>query len=192
MQRFIFIWLFLFAVSLYAEENDSVGRTPPAPLGGENGERTWSVKHEVWNVKREAVSAEHWGWQLDVNPCWILKADEYVSKWLKKQDAWAVDAQLRYRSLPSDNDAFAHDFGYPTLALGLSYHHYDGVVMHKDANPLWGMAQEVDYDSHLGNTVTLYGAFERPLFRSKHWELDYALSVRDIIKITFSFLKFII
>ena len=184
MQRFIFIWLFLFAVSLYAEENDSVGRTSPAPLGGESGERTLSVKREAWSVgrevlsvKREAVSAEHWGWQLDVNPCWILKADEYVSKWLKKQDAWAVDAQLRYRSLPSDNDAFAHDFGYPTLALGLSYHHYDGVVMHKDANPLWGMAQEVDYDSHLGNTVTLYGAFERPLFSNKHWELDYAMSV---------------
>ena len=170
MQRFIFIWLILFAVSLYAEEKDSVGRTPSTPLRGESGERTLSVG-------REALSAEHWGWQLDVNPCWILKADEYVSKWLKKQDAWAVDAQLRYRSLPSDNDAFAHDFGYPTLALGLSYHHYDGVVMHKDANPLWGMAQEVDYDSRLGNTVTLYGAFERPLFRSKHWELDYTMSV---------------
>ena len=109
MQRFIFIWFFLFAVSLYAEENDSVEWTPPAPLGGESEERTLSVK-------REALSAEHWGWQLDVNPCWILKADEYVSKWLKKQDAWSVDAQLRYRSLPSDNDAFAHDFGYPTLA----------------------------------------------------------------------------
>ena len=76
MQRFIFIWLFLFAVSLYAEENDSVGRTPPAPLRGESGERTWSVKREAWSVgrealsvKREALSAEHWGWQLDVNPC---------------------------------------------------------------------------------------------------------------------------
>ena len=68
MQRFIFIWLFLFAVSLYAEENDSVGRTPPAPLGGESGERTWSVGREAWSVKREAWSAEHWGWQLDVNP----------------------------------------------------------------------------------------------------------------------------
>ena len=57
MQRFIFIWLILFAVSLYAEENDSVGRTPPDPLRGESGERALSVKREAGSVGREVLSA---------------------------------------------------------------------------------------------------------------------------------------
>ena len=122
-------------------------------------------------------SVAHWGWQFDVNPSKILRTDEYVKMWLKKQNAWAVDAQLRYLTQPKDSDAFAHDFGFPTFALGVSYHHYDGVTMHKDASPVWGMAQEVDYDSHLGNMLTVYGAFERSMLRSRHWELDYALGM---------------
>lgn len=122
-------------------------------------------------------SVAHWGWQLDVNPSKVLRTDEYVRMWLKKQGAWAVDAQLRYLTQPKDSDAFARDYGFPTFALGLTYHYYGGVTMHKDARPVWGMAQEVEYDSHLGNTVSVYGSFERPLLRRRHWEVDYALSM---------------
>lgn len=39
------------------------------------------------------------------------------------------------------------------------------------------MAQEADYDSRLGNAVSLYGTFARPFFRSRHWTADYALSI---------------
>ena len=45
--------------------------------------------------------------------------------------------------------------------------------MHKD-NP-WGEAQPVNYTSKLGNFLTLYGTFNRPLYRSKYWQWGYYL-----------------
>lgn len=47
--------------------------------------------------------------------------------------------------------------------------------MRRTENPAWGMAEMVDYDSRLGNALTLYGAFSRPLLRRGRWQLDYAL-----------------
>ena len=38
-----------------------------------------------------------------------------------------------------------------------------------------GEAQPVDYTSKLGNFLTLYGTFNRPLYRSKHWQWGYYL-----------------
>ncbi len=45
--------------------------------------------------------------------------------------------------------------------------------MHKDTP--WGEAQPVDYTSKLGNFLTLYGTFNRPLYRSEHWQWSYYL-----------------
>jgi hypothetical protein len=42
-------------------------------------------------------------------------------------------------------------------------------------DPDWGYSEEVNYNSHLGNTATVYGGFSRPFFRSKRWEVDYSL-----------------
>ena len=45
--------------------------------------------------------------------------------------------------------------------------------MHRD-DP-WGEAQPVNYTSKLGNFLTLYGTFNRPLYRNKHWQWGYYL-----------------
>ena len=45
--------------------------------------------------------------------------------------------------------------------------------MHKDTP--WGEAQPVNYTSKLGNFLTLYGTFNRPLYRSEHWQWGYYL-----------------
>ena len=48
-------------------------------------------------------------------------------------------------------------------------------TMRRTADPAWGKAQMVDYDSHLGDIISVYGAFERPLWRSRRWQLAYLL-----------------
>ena len=116
-----------------------------------------------------------WGWSVLANPGQVLAIDEYVQKWLKHKSTFSIGAELNHVYLPSDSNAFASDYGYPTLSLGLRYAFNGAVRMHRDPDPDWGLAEEVDYDSHLGNTLSLYFLFTRPLLRSRHWEADYAL-----------------
>lgn len=124
-----------------------------------------------------ADSVSRYGAALYVNPGTIPAMDEYVSRWLKKSGTVGVGIELLRATLPSDSVVVASDFGYPTFALGLRYTFNGAVRMHRDPDASWGKAQEVDYDSHLGNTVTLYMHFVRPLLRTKHWEADYTLGL---------------
>ena len=45
--------------------------------------------------------------------------------------------------------------------------------MHRDEP--WGEARPVDYTSKLGNILTLYSTFNRPLYRSRRWQWGYYL-----------------
>ncbi len=118
----------------------------------------------------------HWGGALSVVPGRAVIMDTYQQSWQKGRDNVAVALEANYTPLPSDSDAFAADYGYPTLSAGVRYHWNHGVTMHKSESATWGMAQEVDYDSRMGNAVSLYGSFTRPFFRSRHWMADYSLS----------------
>lgn len=114
-----------------------------------------------------------YGFSVNVNPGNEVKMDKYQKKWMKKTRNFSFGAELHYSALPQDSDAFAADYGYPLLTLGVKYSLNHGVVMHRLPDPDWGEAKEVDYDSKMGNTISLYGAFSRPFFRQKHWETDY-------------------
>ncbi len=117
-----------------------------------------------------------WGASAYFIPGRQLVVDSYERKWLQGKESSAVGLKLTHAALPSDSDAYAHDYRYPTLSLGLNYSMNHGVTMHRSPDPDWGLAQMVDYDSRLGNTVSAYLEFARPLLRSGRWEVDYTLA----------------
>ena len=123
----------------------------------------------------EGDSARHVGYTVFTGPAWQIAMDEYERKFLRNKQAFIVGAELNYSALPSDSDAFAVDYNYPTLSLGAKLSLNNGVTMRRTEDPSWGKAQMVDYDSHLGNIATLYGSFSRPLLRQGRWQLDYTL-----------------
>lgn len=127
-------------------------------------------------VAGDSLQWRHWGGALSVLPGRAIIMDTYQRLWQKGKNNVALAVEASYTPLPSDSDAFAADYGYPTLSAGVRYHWNHGVTMHKTDCQAWDMAQEVDYDSRMGNAVSLYGTFSRPFFRARHWMADYSLS----------------
>lgn len=116
-----------------------------------------------------------WGGEVRFTPGRQLIMDEYSRQWIHGRQVYTLAAELTHTAVPSDSDAFAADYGYPTLSLGVAYDFNHGVTMHRYPSPSWGKAQEVDYMSKLGNALTLYGAFSRPLIRTRQWEAAYII-----------------
>lgn len=123
----------------------------------------------------EKDSTEHWGLSVGAMPGKVLAIDEYTEKWLQKDGCFSISANLTHVALPTDSDAYASDFGYPSLSLGLRYAFNHNVTMRRYADPAWGQLQPVDFDTHLGNTVSAYLSFGRAIVRSSHFEVGYAL-----------------
>lgn len=126
-----------------------------------------------------AVQAKpsRYGFAVYANPGRIVPTDDYVSSWLKKRGTAGIGAEMTYMSLPRDSFAYARDFGYPTFAFGVRYTFNGSVRMHRDEVSSWQQLETVDYDSHLGDFISLYAAFRRPLWRTRHWEADYTLGL---------------
>lgn len=122
-----------------------------------------------------ADSLRHVGWTFMAGPAWQIAMDEYEQKWLHGKRAFSIGGEINYSALPNDSDAFAQDYGYPTLSVGAKLSLNNGVTMRRVADEAWGKAQMVDYDSHLGDILSVYGAFARPLLRSGRWRIDYVL-----------------
>lgn len=122
-----------------------------------------------------ADTLQRWGFSIGATPTNVIATDHYVRQWLRRKHGFSIDMQLLHVALPEDSDAFASDYGYPTLSLGVKYS-INSVTMRRAESPDWGLLVPVDYDSHLGNIVSLYGSFTRPFFRFRHWEADYSLS----------------
>lgn len=101
--------------------------------------------------------------------------DSYEAKWLRQRGSTSLALEVGHTWLPSDSDAYAAAYHFPTLSAGLRWVN-SRVTMRREADPAWGMAEMVDYDSRLGNTLSAYGTFHRPILRSPRWMLDYALS----------------
>ena len=118
----------------------------------------------------DSLSIAKMGIEFRYIPAQTLTLDKEPRIWTKTKETHAIAAQLNIT--PSEND-FAHDYNYPTFSFGLRYHLNHGTTMHRD-DP-WGEAQPVNYTSKLGNFLTLYGTFNRPLYRSKHWQWGYYL-----------------
>ena len=141
----MFVWF-----STFAEETDSL--------------RTCS----------EAPFSHHFGYTLKVSPGKLIVMDEWQKKWQKNTKTIAFSIEANYSALPQDKDDFAIDYNYPTLDFGLKFSLND-VTMHRATDEAWGMAKEVDYDSELGNIVTAYATFTRPIYRNNRWMFDYML-----------------
>ena len=115
------------------------------------------------------------GFTAYANPTWQFPIGGPEKKWLRDTQAFVFGGELHFGALPCDSDAFAEDYNYPTLSLGAKLALNNGVTMRRTADPLWGKLVPVDYDSHLGDIFTLYGAFSRPLLRRGRWQVDYSL-----------------
>jgi len=87
-----------------------------------------------------------------------------------------VRGRTALRSPTQDSGLFDRDYGYPTLAVGVRYCDNSRVRMHRDPSPDWGLAEEVDYDSRLGDTWSIYFRFARPIFRSRRWSAEYSMA----------------
>lgn len=118
----------------------------------------------------DSLSIAKMGIEFRYIPAQTLTLDKEPRIWTKTKDTHSWAAQINVT--PTKN-AYAHDYNYPTFSFGLRYHLNHGTTMHRD-NP-WGEAQPVNYTSKLGNFLTLYGTFNRPLYRSKHWQWGYYL-----------------
>ena len=121
----------------------------------------------------EGDTARHVGYTVFAGPAWQIAMDEYERKWLRDKQSYVIGAELNL--LPKADDAFDRDYNYPTLSIGAMLNLNHGVTMRRTADPAWGKAEMVDYDSQLGNIFTLYGNFSRPLLRKGRWQLDYSL-----------------
>ena len=129
------------------------------------------------NAEQSDSLVSHWGGNLNVSPGWAVVLDKYQKKWQKGRHNFSFGGEVTYSSLRSDSDVYAASFGYPTISLGVKYSLNHGVTMHRDNDPDWGLAQMVDYDSYLGNSLALYGSFTRPFFRTQRWQTDYAINI---------------
>ena len=118
----------------------------------------------------DSLSIAKMGIEFRYIPAQTLTLDKEPRIWTKTKDTNSWAAQINVT--PTKN-AYAHDYNYPTFSFGLRYHLNHGTTMHRD-DP-WGEAQPVNYTSKLGNFLTLYGTFNRPLYRSKHWQWGYYL-----------------
>jgi len=121
----------------------------------------------------------HWGAELSVMPGRAIVMDQWQSKWQKDKQNLAFDLKLIHAYLPSDSNDYARDYGFPTLSAGIKWSLNHGITLHK-GEEFWGKEQnalkEVDYDSQLGNAISFYGQFARPLLRTRRWEIDYTLN----------------
>lgn len=129
----------------------------------------------VFPVTPDSVS--RWGITASAMPGKVIAMDEYERKWLLGRRNASFAIELLRTALPEDSSAIASDFNYPVFGFGLRYMNNTAVRMHRSPDPDWGMAEEVGYDSRLGNIVSLYSTFYRALYRGRRWETSYSLSV---------------
>lgn len=120
-------------------------------------------------------TASRWNVDVAFMPARVLALDQYVKKWLQDKTCYSLSATLTHTVLPCDSDAFAADYGYPAIGLGLRYAFNHGVTMRRYADPDWGQLVPVDFASRLGNTLSFYLTFRRPLLRSPHFDTGYTL-----------------
>lgn len=123
-------------------------------------------------------SLKHWGGAVSVNPGYLLKTKQYEGKYdIGNKHNFAVAAELSYSTLPSDSDAYAADYNYPVISVGVKYAVNNNITFHRLPEYDWGGVNDIDYDSRVGNSVSLYGKFARTIFRNRHLQFDGAVQM---------------
>lgn len=113
----------------------------------------------------------HLSYSLKYNPALLMALDKYGEKFVKDKQVHALAIEIHYNTSPNDSNLYDRAFNYPSIAAGIRYGMNHGVRMHRDADPAWGAIVPVDYDTPLGNNLTIYGTFERPIMRKAKWTL---------------------
>ena len=109
---------------------------------------------------------------LKYAPGRVVATDKYMKKWLQEGETHALSLETTL-PLSVAGDAEPQLWGGAYLSAGLRYSLNHGTTMHRYADPSWGQLVPVDYDSHLGNVLTLYGTLTRPFLHTRHWEVAY-------------------
>ena len=126
---------------------------------------------------QDSVAVRHWGGTVVFNPGNVLNMHHYTDRYdvpHRKNRAFA--AEIGYSPLPSDSDAFASDYNYPTYGVGLKYAVNNSIRFSRHDDYEWPDGGTVDYDSYVGNSWAFYGFFTRPLLRTKHWMADLTVN----------------
>ncbi|MDY6230527.1 MAG: acyloxyacyl hydrolase [Prevotella sp.] len=121
-------------------------------------------------------SIRHWGYGLSVSPSKTIVMDSWQKEWQKDKNNFSIDATVMRQWLPSDSSAYARDYNFPSLSISAKYAFNHGVTMHRPAKPKRRRGGEADYDSRLGNSLSLYATFTRTIYRNRKFDFDYSLS----------------
>ena len=118
----------------------------------------------------DSVTIQKTGIEIRYTPARTLTPGKEPRIWTKTKETHAIAAQVNVT--PTEN-CFAVEYNYPIFSVGLRYNLNHGTTMHRDTP--WGEAQPVEYTSKLGNLLTLYGTFNRPIHRGRRWQWGYYL-----------------
>ena len=126
---------------------------------------------------QDSVAVRHWGGAVVFNPGNVLHMHHYTDRYdvpHRKNRAFA--AEIGYSPLPSDSDALASDYNYPTYGVGVKYAVNNSIRFYRHDDYEWPDGGVVDYDSYVGNSWAFYGFFTRPLLRTNRWMADLTVN----------------
>ena len=129
------------------------------------------------------VHSRHWGYEAELQAGQVLLLDEYQRACTIGKSDYSFAFKFNHVSLPSDSDAYAHDYHYPTFSIVGKFSKNDGISMHRDEDfPRWNYSMVdyydiVPYNTHLGNSFAVYGSFSYPFYRNHRWEFDASINL---------------
>ena len=119
----------------------------------------------------------HWALEGGCTPGRVLSLDKQLKSTLKACSTTSLYLQANRVADYKHGTDFDVDYNYPTLAIGLRLNLNHGTRFHRDENMVLENMEGVDYVTQMGNALTLYGRFERPLYRKRRWEAGYYLGL---------------
>ncbi len=126
---------------------------------------------------------KHWGYEAELQAGQVLKLDKYQKAYMIGKSDYSLALKFNHVSLPSDSDAYACDYHYPTFSIVGKFSKNNGATMHRNEDyPRWSTLSEDYYDiapynTHLGNSFAVYGSFSYPLYRGARWEFDASVNL---------------
>lgn len=127
--------------------------------------------------------SRHWGYEAEVQAGQVLRLDKYQKAYMIGKSDYSAAFKFNHVSLPSDSDAFAHDYHYPTFSIVGKFSKNNGATMHRDEDfPHWDDLSDdyyelAPYNTHLGNSFAIFGSFAYPLYRGTRWEFDLCVNL---------------
>lgn len=123
---------------------------------------------------QESLSGQtpkRWGYEVDFQAGRVLVLDKYQKSYMRNKSDYSIGFKLNHATLPNDSDSYAHDYHYPTISLESRFSKNDGATMYRTTDYPSGNITPASYESHLGNSLALFGSFSYPILRTNRWEL---------------------